>query len=33
MSFLHGFYESDIEKRRITRMKVLPGAEDLDKLH
>ena len=32
MSFLHGFYEFDVEKRRITRMKVLPGAEDLEKI-
>jgi sugar lactone lactonase YvrE len=32
MSFLHGFYEFDVEQRRITRMKVLPGAEDLEKL-
>jgi len=32
MSFLHGFYEFDVERRRITRMKVLPGAEKLDAL-
>ena len=32
LSFLHGFYEFDLEKKRITRMKVLPGAEELDKL-
>jgi hypothetical protein len=28
MSFLHGFYEFDVEQKKITRMKVLPGAKD-----
>ena len=32
MSFLHGFYEFDVEHARITRMKVLPGADVLDTL-
>jgi DNA-binding beta-propeller fold protein YncE len=32
MSFLHGFYEFNVEQKRITRMKVLPGAEALEKL-
>src|SRR4030095_10140351 len=32
MSFLHGFYEFNVEQKRSTRMKVLPGAEALEKL-